>query len=929
MSKRSNHRVLIIILCIGLLLPNHMKDIRVSASGKGTVTANTLNVRMEPSTSAQKVQLSDGTFVYLRKDQTVTILGTEGAWYHVSLQFNGKTVNGYVHGDYINVTVSPSPTPTVTPKPTPTTAPKPTPTTAPEPENTGDNTSGDYKHEATVTANSLNIRSKAGTNNTVVGTLKKGNKITIIGEALNGNTKWYQISLPSSSTASTGYVSSQYVKLNINKSIKAKITVSKTNIRKAAGDKAVYLKNNLGNIVSLKKNKSVSIIDEAMSSGVKWYKLSFKIDGTTYKGYAPANQVGFRGESTENSSVPTPTSTPIPTPTPTPKPTPKPTPTPTPTVAATPTPTEIPEPSIPPTPTPTEIPLPSPTPTLTPVPVPTALPEPDKILEISDNQIYTQINGPVDGYVCNTVYLNIYENALVHNNFLYDTYGQPILLLSGAKVTINNAVRVNGVAWYHITYDNKISGHVRGEYIYVGSTLPEGVTNPWKPGQTPNPGPDVTPTPPVQYPDNTDFETNLIIEGFPETYKDALRKLHATHPNWVFKAYHTGLDWKTVIDAESIPGKNTIPNSKSVEWLSFDKGAYDWKTDKFVVYDGTYWVTASRAAIEYYMDPRNFLGEDTIFQFELLRYQGLYQDKNGVENVLKGTALYNASYSFLDEMGNTQVYTYAETFMKAAEYSGVSPYHLASRVKQEVVTGPTTLSNSVSGTYKGYEGYYNFYNIGANDSPGGGAIANGLTYAKNGTKNANTNATYLIPWTNPYKSIVGGSYFLGSTYINRGQDTVYLQKFNVTPISTYFHQYMTNVEAPWAEGRKIAAAYGNMKESPIVFSIPVYLNMPAAPSPRPTTQFNPNNRLKSLKVYDLNDNEIALTPTFSQTVYNYNLIVGNNIEAIQVKATTVSKKASVFGGGYIPLNVGYNEITIPVIAENGDIANYVINIVRE
>ena len=115
-----------------------------------------------------------------------------------------------------------------------------------------------------------------------------------------------------------------------------------------------------------------------------------------------------------------------------------------------------------------------------------------------------------------------------------------------------------------------------------------------------------------------------------------------------------------MIEAESIPGKNTIPNSKSVEWLSFDKGAYDWKTDKFVVYDGSYWVTASRAAIEYYMDPRNFLEEDTVFQFELLRYQSQYQDMQGVENILKGTALHNASYSFIDEYGNLQTYTYAK-----------------------------------------------------------------------------------------------------------------------------------------------------------------------------------------------------------------------------------------------------------------------------
>jgi len=425
------------------------------------------------------------------------------------------------------------------------------------------------------------------------------------------------------------------------------------------------------------------------------------------------------------------------------------------------------------------------------------------------------------------------------------------------------------------------------------------------------------------------FEEMLIAEGFPESYKNGLRQLHALHPNWIFKAYHTGLDWNTVIANESIPGKNTIPNTKSVEWLSFANGAYDWKTDKFIVYDGTYWVTASQEAIEYYMDPRNFLTEEGIFQFELLTYQSKYQNAQGVENILAGTALYKKSYEYVDDNGKSKKITYAETFIKAAEYSGVSPYHLASRVKQEVVTGPTTLSGSVTGNYKGYEGYYNFYNIGANDSPGGGAIANGLNFAKNGTKSQANNEKYLIPWTSPYRSIVGGAYYIGSTYINRGQDTIYLQKFNVTPVSTYSHQYMTNVEAPFAESKKMATAYKNLLDTPIVFSIPVYLNMPENPCPKPTTKFNPNNRLKSLKVLDINGKELAITPTFEQTVYNYYLVVGNEVEAVEIKATTVSNKAKVFGTGYYNLNVGDNEITIQVIAENGDIANYIVYVIRE
>jgi len=484
-------------------------------------------------------------------------------------------------------------------------------------------------------------------------------------------------------------------------------------------------------------------------------------------------------------------------------------------------------------------------------------------------------------------------------------------------------IGIDGTAWYNISTNTGIYGYVEAEYIYIGDQLPTG-GNPNIPMPTP------TPTIPNSgNSNNLDFEAKLALEGFPESYKASLRLLHTYYPQWEFKAFYTGLDWNTVISQENVPGRNLLPNSKSVEWKSLDTKAYNWNTDTFTVFDGSTWVTASKAAIEYYMDPRNFLTASGIFQFELLRYQNGYQNLNGVENVLKGTAMYNTRFNFVDENGVPQSYSYAEAFIKAAEYSGVSPYHLASRVKQEIVTSSTTLSNSVSGTYSGYEGYYNFYNIGANDSAGGGAIANGLRYAKNGSTNIVSNSLYMIPWTNPYRSIVGGSYFIGGSYINRGQDTIYLQKFNVTPISTYFHQYMTNVEAPWAEGKKILSAYNGMADSPIVFSIPVYLNMPSTAAQTPTTIFNPNNRMKSLKVLDMNGEDLIITPTFNQTEMNYYLIVPNTVENVEIRATTVSKKATLGGGSYFTLNVGNNVIIISVIAENGTIANYTINIVRE
>ena len=78
---------------------------------------------------------------------------------------------------------------------------------------------------------------------------------------------------------------------------------------------------------------------------------------------------------------------------------------------------------------------------------------------------------------------------------------------------------------------------------------------------------------------------------------------------------------------ESVVGENLIPNTKSVEWKSLEAGAYSWKDDKFTVFDGSSWVTASKEAISYYMDPRNFLDHESIFQFEVLDYNPSYQSK--------------------------------------------------------------------------------------------------------------------------------------------------------------------------------------------------------------------------------------------------------------------------------------------------------------
>ena len=67
----------------------------------------------------------------------------------------------------------------------------------------------------------------------------------------------------------------------------------------------------------------------------------------------------------------------------------------------------------------------------------------------------------------------------------------------------------------------------------------------------------------------------------------------------------------------------------------FCKCSSCYKNGKYVIQEASDWVSASKSAVEYYMDPRNFLDEKHIFQFESTSYDGT-QTKEGVEAILNG-----------------------------------------------------------------------------------------------------------------------------------------------------------------------------------------------------------------------------------------------------------------------------------------------------
>lgn len=323
------------------------------------------------------------------------------------------------------------------------------------------------------------------------------------------------------------------------------------------------------------------------------------------------------------------------------------------------------------------------------------------------------------------------------------------------------------------------------------------------------------------------------IEKFPTSYQPYLNELAKNHPNWKFTALYTNLDWNYVIEQENVFGKNLVPKNYSDSWKNTNPGQYNVEVDSG-------WVDSSRQAVEFCMDPRNFLNEVRMFQFEGLSYDFHTNSLEGIEKILYGTEFYNMQVSYLDSNGNTISMNekYSDLILKGGQTSLVSPYHLASRIKQEV--GPFLTHSSISGKVPGYEGYYNFYNIGATSSAEPmGAIKNGLQYAKDGKgASQETKNKHLIPWNNKEKAITGGAIFIGSSYINVGQNTIYLQKFDVNDDrgnDLFWHQYMTNVLAPYSESKSIYNGYKKtgILDTAMTFIIPVYENMPTIPTQNP------------------------------------------------------------------------------------------------
>lgn len=445
-------------------------------------------------------------------------------------------------------------------------------------------------------------------------------------------------------------------------------------------------------------------------------------------------------------------------------------------------------------------------------------------------------------------------------------------LYAGQTVTIEGTEKdYMGTTWYRISWQGG-SGYVSADYIVLNSDN--------------------------EYVYDENFEAQLTAQGFPESYKPYLRKLHADYPAWVFKACQTGLSWRDAVAKESQPGVSLISGTSPSSWKSMEKGAYDFDKKAYVQYDSGNWVTAAQPMVEYYMDPRNFLHAGGIFQFLTHAYDGSTQSLSGLSAILDGTFMRGD----FPENGHG---TYGEVLMEAGQMSEVNPYVLASMILVE--QGSSGNGGCISGTVSGYEGIYNHFNIGAYASGGMSAVTRGLWYASSGS-------SYGRPWNSRYKSILGGAEYYGENYVRKNKNTLYLKKFNVMNglENVGVGQYMTNIQGAESEAAKLRIGYLSVIQEPMTFEIPVYTNMPTNACLKPTSSANNNNYLSRLSV-----SGCKISPTFDRYTTAYTVNVGKQTSAIEVVTGKSASAATVTGDGRVKLTADKQTVKITVTAASG------------
>lgn len=243
------------------------------------------------------------------------------------------------------------------------------------------------------------------------------------------------------------------------------------------------------------------------------------------------------------------------------------------------------------------------------------------------------------------------------------------------------------------------------------------------------------------------FEDYLNAQGFPESYKAPLRALHTIHPNWTFNAMNTGVSFGLAVSAE-----------KNVSSIQGGSDFYDYSTGSAIQTESG-WYLANDATVAYYLDPRNFLTEKYILQFESLEKSSNYT-RDVVQSILNNT--------FMSDLSVLDNQMYADIFVEAGNTANVSAVYLASLAIQESGRNIGSNTNGAAFDYEGvsYSGLYNFFNIGASSSASNPSKA-GLVYASGGTCTiCSTNSSAPTVTLNLTNYVTAAGYKISNNFVN-------------------------------------------------------------------------------------------------------------------------------------------------------------------
>lgn len=211
----------------------------------------------------------------------------------------------------------------------------------------------------------------------------------------------------------------------------------------------------------------------------------------------------------------------------------------------------------------------------------------------------------------------------------------------------------------------------------------------------------------------------LRTAGFPDSYINSsdnlgngsvgLEALQNAHPNWKFVAFNTGLDFEEAVKGELAGTPTTEEHLRD------------------------------------YLDPRNWLNEKYVFQFESIKKSDAVQSVSSVNAILKNTWMANSKITYLDTMGNSktvdEVDSYADAMIKASNDTNLSANYIAAKIRQEN-GGTSNSATAVCGKKEPFKGIYNYFNIGAYVT-----ASDGLAWAAGFLKASRDTALYDLDGT--------------------------------------------------------------------------------------------------------------------------------------------------------------------------------------